>query len=173
MCGVDEFTHWPHCVGLQNMMRRLCLIIVPVSPHVPASRYTCKPANTNTGVTGGTPHSLENSSANTKATWRSTFGNNWILYLLLLAVLQTGGRMKLQIEPLREGVERGLEEAATGDVTTAWSVIRAAEIVRTPGHGQDVALLIVKFSNFDSVRHQYSQYSEMAPCWKLLLSTFT
>ena len=53
--GVDEFTHWPHWVGLQNMMRRLCLIIVPVSPHVPASRYTCKLANTNTGVTGGTP----------------------------------------------------------------------------------------------------------------------
>ena len=53
--GVDEFTHWPHWVGLQNMMRRLCLIIVPVSPHVPASRYTCKPAYTNTGVTGGTP----------------------------------------------------------------------------------------------------------------------
>ena len=55
VCGVDEFTHWPHCLGLQNMMRRLCLIIVPVSPHVPASRYTCKLANTNTGVTGGTP----------------------------------------------------------------------------------------------------------------------
>ena len=42
-----------------------------------------------------------------------------LFYRVLLAVLQTGGRMKLQIEPLWEGVERGMEEAATGDVTTA------------------------------------------------------
>ena len=36
-----------------------------------------------------------------------------------MAVLQTDGRMKLQIEPLWEGVETGMEEAGTGDVTTA------------------------------------------------------
>ena len=173
LCGVDEFTHWPHWVGLQNMMRRLCLIIVPtvpVSPHVPASHYTCKLGNTNTGVTGVTPQlgkQFSKYKSNIKIDiWKQLDP----VYLVLMAVLQTDGRMKLQIEPLWEGVERGMEEAGTGDVTTAWSVItdQSCRIVRTPGHGQDVALLIVKFSNFDIVRHRYSQIHihrwHQAPC---------
>ena len=104
------------------MMRRLCLIIVPtvpVSPHVPASRYTCKLGNTNTGVTGVTPQLGKQFSKYKSNIKIDIWKHLDPVYLVLMAVLQTDGRMKLQIEPLWEGVERGMEEAGTGDVTTA------------------------------------------------------
>ena len=86
-----------------------------MSPHVLASHYTCKLGNTNTGVTGVTPQlgkQFSKYKSNIKIDiWKSCISG--------ADGSSTNGRMELQIEPLWEGVERGMEEAGTGDVTTA------------------------------------------------------